>query len=112
MVQMIVNGTLTAAPACFMTVFPSARSITYLYNDTASALIGPAYVSSSGTVQNSQCTVNAAASSVTVSGNSLTVNLAVSFPASFTGAKSVYALVQTAAGVNSGWQVVGSWTVR
>jgi hypothetical protein len=61
----------------------------------------------SGTLQNSQCAVNAASSSVSGSGNNLTVNLALSFQASFTGTKNIY--MDAYDGPDSGWQLKGSW---
>jgi hypothetical protein len=45
---------------------------------------------SSGTVSNSQCAVIAAASSASVSGNTLTVNMFVTFTPAFSGAKQLY----------------------
>ncbi len=109
MVQMLFNGIFSGAPACYVTVFPAAGTI-YMFNDNGTALLGPVTVSSAGTVQNSQCTVNASGSNITAFGNTLTVGLNVSFPAGFAGAKNVYGYAQTYAGLNSGWQTLGSWS--
>jgi hypothetical protein len=110
MVQMLINGTFTGAPACYITLFAAGRSL-YLYNDAATALIGPVTAGTAGTVQNSQCTVSGAGSSVISSGNTLTVNLAVSFPSGFKGPKNIYGYAQTRAGLGSGWRSLGTWTV-
>jgi hypothetical protein len=109
MVQVLINGTFSGAPACYVTVYTADRSVV-LFNDAGTALLGPVTMGVAGTVQNSQCTLNGAGSSLVTSGNTLTVNLAVSFPASFVGAKNVYGYAQTNAGLGSGWQTLGTWT--
>jgi hypothetical protein len=51
------------------------------------------------------------ASSGVMSGNTYTLNLAVTFQAGFTGAKNVYGYAsQTTGSLNSGWQTLGTWT--
>jgi len=64
----------------------------------------------SGTLSNSQCTLNLASSSATVNGPNLTLVLNVSFTPSFVGLKHVYMLAADA-GASSGWQQRGTWTV-
>jgi hypothetical protein len=110
MVQMLINGSLTAGSACYIAVFPPSQSV-YLFNDTATALLGPGTMGVAGTLANSQCTLNPGGSSVTLSGTTLTVRLALTFPSGFAGAKNVYGYAQTNAGLGSGWQALGSWTV-
>jgi len=61
-----------------------------------------------GTLQNSQCTLNVGASSVVLSGTSLTLNLALGFQAAFAGSKNVYMFVQNAS-LGSGWSQQGVW---
>jgi Zn-dependent metalloprotease len=68
-------------------------------------------VMGSGTLANSQCTLNLASSSATPSGNDLTVILNITFNASFAGAKQVYMLAQSSSGANTGWIQRGTWTV-
>src|SRR5262249_17805730 len=58
-----------------------------------------------------QCTLNSAASSSSGSGNTLTVNVSVTFAAGFAGQKNVYLSAGNIAGQNSGWQNLGTWTV-
>jgi hypothetical protein len=62
-----------------------------------------------GTLQNSQCVINAGASSASASGNNLTVNVAVSFTAAYAGAKNIYMEVENAK-VDAGWVLMGAWT--
>jgi hypothetical protein len=80
-----------------------------LLNDAATAWT--AGVMESGTLANSQCTLNLASSSATPSGNSLTLELNVTFSGSFTGPKQIYMLAKSAGGVSTGWQQRGTWTV-
>ena len=110
MVQMFVYG-VSSGTACYVVVYPPARSI-YLFNDANTGLIGPVTPGTGGTVQNSQCTLNGAGSSMTASGNTLTVDLAIAFPGSFAGAKQISAYAQSVTAANSGWQTLGSWTVQ
>jgi Zn-dependent metalloprotease len=63
-----------------------------------------------GTLVNGQCTLNLASSSATPSGNSLTLELNVTFSGSFTGLKQIYMLAKSADGVTTGWQQRGTWT--
>jgi hypothetical protein len=81
----------------------------YLASDTG-VWQGPLKMGSTGTLQNSQCILNMAGSSATASGNTLTLNLALTFTAGFSGAKNVYMEVANATH-NSRWSAYGSWTV-
>jgi hypothetical protein len=53
--------------------------------------------------------LNAAASSVSGSGNNLTLNIALTFKPAFSGAKNIY--MDAYDGTESGWQQKGSWTI-
>jgi hypothetical protein len=110
LIQVLINGIFSGAPACYASIDP-ALGLLWLFNDGGTALLGPIQLGAAGAVQNGQCTVNGAGSSLLVSGNTLILNVAVSFPSNFTGAKSVYGYAQTAAGVGSGWQTLGTWNV-
>ena len=108
--EFLINSSLNGVQGCLVMV-DVAHSGLYLLNDTGSAWQGPVTGGSAGTATNSQCTLNGPGSSLTASGTNLTLNLAFTFKAAFAGAKSVYGYAQTAAGLNSGWQTLGSWTV-
>ena len=66
---------------------------------------------SAATLQNSQCSINAATSTVSSSGNSLTWNAAMTFKPAYAGAKNTYLMAVDGSGTTSGWQQLGSWTV-
>jgi Zn-dependent metalloprotease len=67
----------------------------------------------SGTLSNSQCTLNLASSSANPSGTNLTLTLAISFTASFAGTKNIYMLAgsNTPPNPSTGWLTKGTWTV-
>ena len=71
----------------------------------------PATLGSATTLQNSQCSLNVATATVVPSGNTLTLNVTLTFKPAFTGAKNVYLHAVDVSGANSGWQQLGTWTV-
>ena len=106
-VMVIVNNALSFSGGCVFLYRPSGNTL-YLENDTGSAWLGPVTLGQSGTLQNSQCTVNPAASSGSGSGTTLTLNVALTFPSTFGGTKSIY--MEAYDGSDSGWQQKGTWT--
>ena len=63
------------------------------------------------TLANSQCSLNVAGTSVVRNGNTLTLNLPMTFLPAYAGAKSIYMYAADVSGSNSGWQQPGTWTV-
>src|SRR5688500_1605353 len=61
-VRVIVHSQIQGASSCYLYYTRHANKL-YLHNDPATALLGPLTPGISGTVQNSQCSVNAASSS-------------------------------------------------
>jgi len=107
--EMIVNTEVNAARACVVHYVRGENSL-YLQNDTGSGWLGPVPVGS-GTLENSQCMLNGAGTTAAASGTSLTLNAAVSFKPAFAGAKKIFLLGMDYAGLHSGWQQMGTWTV-
>ncbi|MGO9258510.1 MAG: SBBP repeat-containing protein [Bryobacteraceae bacterium] len=105
----IVNNTLAYANGCSIWFIRATNSL-YLTNNAGTAWQGPITIGQSGTLQNSQCTLSAAGSSATGSGNSLTLNVAITFQTAFAGSKGVYIEV-TDGTLDTGWGQIGSWTV-
>jgi hypothetical protein len=62
-------------------------------------------------LKNSQCAINVAATTVQPSGNTFTLNLAMTFQAAFAGTKNVYLYAGDVSGTNSGWRELGTWVV-
>ncbi len=104
---LLVNSTLNGQNACFISYNRAANAF-YLFRDSDNAwqLI---YPGSSGSVTNGFCTITGAALSSAASGNTLTLNLPLTFSSNFTGAKNFYAYAADAGGLNSGWITAGTW---
>jgi hypothetical protein len=105
---MDVNASLVPNGACYLSYTHASNTIS-LASDAGTWQSGLS-VGSSGTSSNSQCAINAGASSVSMSGNTLTLNLALSFASGFAGAKNIYMDVKDAT-LDSGWSQKGAWTV-
>ncbi len=106
--NILVASTLSTQNACWVRYVGSNQSL-YLENDSGSALLGPVKAGASSSVSNSQCTLNGLGSSVSGSGDTLTVQPDVNFTAAFSGAKTLYMYSQTKENVSSGWASYGSW---
>ena len=106
--QMNINATTVVSKACAFYYVRSSKAI-YLAND-AGVRQGPLTIGSAGTLQNSQCSLNTGSSSAAMSGNNLTLNLALTFKVAFLGTKKIYMEVQNAAH-DSGWVQKGTWMV-
>jgi hypothetical protein len=114
--DILTNSFLDGISACYVAYVPTTATDGYLYlvddaGDGGYARGSPMLLSSGGTLQNSQCTINAAQSSATANGNTLTLNLAMVFSSSFVGNQVFYLAARNNSGGNSGWQAVGSVTV-
>lgn len=107
-VAILLNTTAASSYACQVTYTPSSNQLT-LANDVASS--GSTAVSPGGGIaQNDQCTLNGASSSVTTSGSTLTMTIALTFQPGFPGVKTVY-LNAADANSSTGWVAKGTWTV-
>jgi hypothetical protein len=105
------NATLASPSvnAC-MLYYNASTSQINLLNDNATGWL-PAAIGSATTLQNSHCSVNVATATVALTGNTVALNVTVTFQQAFAGAKNVYLHSVDEAGSNSGWQQLGSWTV-
>jgi parallel beta-helix repeat protein len=108
--RMLVNTAINGASGCFVEYTRSNNSVV-LRDDANTAWSSPMPLGTSGTLRNSQCVLDLGLSSSALSGTNLTVNLAVRFTASFTGAKNVYARLQDSVNPGTSWEQKGTWTV-
>jgi hypothetical protein len=109
-VEVLFQSSFSTENACYVQYVPASNRLDLLAN-SGTAYSGSTQAGIAGTMSNSQCIVDAGASSVTGAGKNLTLNLAVTFKPPFAGAKSIYMDVFNNANVSSGWQSKGSWTV-
>jgi hypothetical protein len=105
----LINSTLSVTNACYLSYNRNSNTIS-LYSDSATTWYALP-VGSAATVENSQCRLVGAGSSVVGSGADLTLTLNLTFKAAFAGAKTVYMYVSDSGGLESGTQSRGSWTV-
>jgi len=104
------NSSFSLIKTCAV-YYRRAQNAFYLTNDTGSFL-APATPGLAGNPANSQCSINAAASSASISGNQLTLTLAVTFMPVFSGNKNIYMSAVSSQGIVSPWTAEGSWIVR
>lgn len=108
-VALVLIGTaVTGADACY--IYASDNHF-WLRDDTDGAWIGPVAAGSAGRLANGQCALTAAGSSMSRSGNRLTVTVTLTFTIPFAGTKSIYMNAIDRAGLSSGWLTGGTWTV-
>jgi hypothetical protein len=107
----LINGTLDGRQACYLAFVPSgpAAGEVFLVDDTASSYQKLA-LPGSGSIANSQCSIAAMGSSVNVSGNTLTLTLAVTFTPAFAGNRVIFSEARSVT-LSSGWQTVGTVTL-
>ena len=115
-VDVLINNSLDGIAACYVAFAPTSATSGELYlvddaGDGGYASGSPIALPSSSTLQNSQCTINGTGSSITASGNTLTLKLAITFNSSFAGNQVFYLAARNNSTGNSGWQAVGTVTV-
>ena len=104
------NATLTnpATNSCLLYYNVAGNQIKLL-QDSGSTWV-TATPGAATTLQNSQCSLNVAGTSVVRNGNTLTLNLPMTFLPAYAGAKNIYMYAADLSGSNSGWQQLGTWT--
>jgi hypothetical protein len=94
-----------------MAYYNRAADSVFLLNDAGTVWTSAA-VGSGGALQNSQCAITLGGiTTITPSGTTLTLNLAMTFAPAFTGFKTIYMFAVNPSGTSSGWQPRGAWTV-
>ena len=93
--QIIVNS----AASCFFGFSPPNNI--YINNPSDAGGVAYGTLGSSGTIQNSQCSLNLAASSAVGTSNNLALNLAITFKSGLQGQQSIYMSAGDNAGLTS-----------
>ena len=107
---MLIDATLNWSGSCYTSYVRSSNAL-FLLSDSGTFWLGPVTPGGTGSLANSQCTLSAGASSVSGSGNNLSVNLALTFASAFSGGKNVFMNAEDAVGLWSNWQQRGAWTL-
>ncbi len=108
----LINSNLSGVNGCVVYYNRPTNTI-WLDNDAGTTWLGAMTPGVSGTEQNSQCILNAGQSSVSGSGEMLTLNVALTFQPGFVGTKTVYGWYLTPCGnaCGSSWTTLGTWTL-
>jgi hypothetical protein len=100
-VYALFNTSTHLSTACYV-YYVQSSNLLYLDNNAGTAAQGSVTPGHSGTVANSYCTINGAASSVVASGNNLTLAVNITFKAAFAGTKNIYMNATSIEGQTSG----------
>jgi len=108
--KLLFNTAISGVNACDI-YYSAGTNALYLYNNAGQAVYGPLTPGSSSSISNSQCTLAGTGTSVTTSGNTLTINFAITFGSAFSGSKNVYMeAINSSGSMSSGWTEEGTWT--
>jgi Beta-propeller repeat len=105
----LISSSLNTVGACSLAYDRNANTISLGYDNPANGAVAVT-PGSTQVVSNSQCTLMASDSTVVIGVTSVEVTLALTFNANFFGAKNIY-MEAVEPGINSGWVMVGGWTV-
>ncbi len=108
--NVIVNSSLNSVNACWVQYYRQLNQLRLL-SDNIATFFGPLVPGATGSVQNSQCILDAAGSSVITDGALLTVNLALTFKTAFAGARLLNVSLTDNGGLAGAYVVEGAWTV-
>ena len=106
-VEVDFGSAVNGSNSCFVLYYPATNSLELLTNTgTVSSKITPG----SGTLSNSQCTISGSGTTVVRSGDSLTLNLAVTASSTYTSGQNVYMFAEDDSSAQTGWVQKGTWT--
>jgi hypothetical protein len=108
-VAMLLSSSLNTTNACSM-VYDRAANVVSLAFDNPANGAATVVPGSSTVASNGQCTLNGANTTVVIGVTSIVITVDLSFNAAWFGAKNVYLLASETI-VNSGFALVGGWTV-
>jgi hypothetical protein len=113
MVYLKIGGSPNGASNTCMIRYSPASGKVSLRDDAGAWMPGMMVspVSAAAQQQNGQCSVSVDAASVSVSGNTLTLSVAVGFQPSYQGSKNLYLNASTVGGYMTDWQQRGTWIV-
>ncbi len=109
-VYALFAGSVSGQNACYIR-YSRSSNLLYLADNAGTTWLGGIAPQSSGTVNNSQCSINASQSAMSGSGAQLTLTVPLTFQPSYGGAENNYLIAYDQAGLSSGWQQMGTWTV-
>lgn len=104
-----ISSSLDLHNACYMTYVPGYNAVYLASDDTTTWMSMP--FGSTTRVSNSQCTLNPAGASITMSGTSIVINVPIAFSNTFLGGKAVWMFVINQENLTPNWQQMGNWGI-
>ncbi|MBF0522504.1 MAG: hypothetical protein HQL24_05540 [Candidatus Omnitrophica bacterium] len=109
-VYFLISPSSTSLTNCPYLYYDKSANKLYLRNDANTAWLGGYAPGSSNTIENSYAKLSCASTTVSGSGNILTVKWSIILKTAFLGTENTYLNVTDTAGLTSGWIQKGSWT--
>lgn len=98
--------------ACISGFYNLADNKLYLFNNLGTTLLGGFRPGSNNTIESGKGILNCANTTVTKTGDTLTIRWAITPKSTFTGQKNLWAYTRDLSGANSGWVDAGDWTIN
>lgn len=105
----LINTAVDAREACYVAYFAPANLLFLIPDDGDGARATSIELTGTNAIENSQCRVSAAGSSVVRTGNKLQLSLNLTMKPGFLGPKGIWTALQTTGGAVSPWRIAGSW---
>ena len=106
MAYLLIDSGASGPNGCFLAYIPSSNSIYLMTNADTATVPGSVMPGGAGSLSNGACTVSSGGLA-TITANTLTLPVAITFLSGFIGTKNVYGLAQNAAGMSNGFRVLG-----
>jgi len=114
-VNLLINDSIDGRHACYL-AYSSTTNMLYLVDDAGDAggpFAGATFVNDYGSIANSQCTASDISVISNIYTNTLSLSLTLSFSPAFSGNRILYAAGRDHLdGNNTGWQPMGTTTIR
>ena len=105
----LINNSLDGRGACYIAYYRPGNQVFLIPDNGDGSQATSMVLTGTNTVGNSQCTVSAQGSSVTVNGAQVSISLPVTLKPGFQGRKAIWMAGSTLDGAHSAWQVQGTW---
>ena len=105
----LINTALDGAGACYFAYNAPSNSLFLVPDNGNGAQAQSIPLPGSGSIENSQCRINAFGSVVNRTGDTLSLTLNVTFKTGFSGPKVIWTAASTLTGAVSPWRAAGAW---
>lgn len=106
---LLINTTSTNKTNCFYAEYNRDTNKLYLRNSADTSWLGGYAPGSNYTIENNYAKLSCSQTTVSGTGNTLTVKWAITFKSTFLGTKNVYLYVKDFAGAYQNWIQKGTW---